>query len=804
MNPASSITTLEHLPTTTRQQWKTLQLKLLEDNFLLLLTEANWYGHLEEGKYEAILKNKKQPALTTIFNPSFTPNQNHWRSLRDAMNSRGFFVPVAALNKFSMAQILEHLDYLRAYEQLIDLPRLLQLTKAAASEADYKNLPLPYLFSWEHFQQFALFLTQQKQIKPYLLQYRYRAGDFEHFLPGQQVIVYLHLLALDFFGLGDRGIKIKRLVEVAQPIVQSFMEDYDTTLFDFFETIKNKKRVPNKISATTDIKQAYSKICQTDFPLITFQELVDNQSDKKLGEALPEAAFQLLNNGEENTGSRIKNILGQKSIIARLQSVREKDNSENWPVFIPDTPAWTDKKQVQWHQWSPEKRQKILGAITYMKPESQLALNDTVNKRRALYLSAATHQFTSPFINWELKNNQLIPVLPVLPSTETQRLREAFFQTQGEETKANHRLAALTKKISALSTEVAVVEMAKKEAPFTQTALQEKWQLIVKSHLISIANKISFDVHKMRQYGILQGEELPDEKKNIWLQEMLRIEEEVKPYVLFVKNSFRTALPIRRTVRFDPYRHSMDGVEFDPETFGDQFKWQSGEVMRTLRHETARGYAEQLNAFALDSSGSMEHEKMRNLFKILYLLVLGLEDRKSHDAFHFFGTYFIETVNISDTYTNRSVLYTIIRNISKIKDTDVIYGGRGGTNISEGILRCHKEVITLKNKLQAIQPELNLLCSIFVITDGEPSIGVINTDDLSGMIENLRQEGDIAIKGIFVKPESIEEDGAFMEPVFGDGNFVETDDFEKAIHELVLLMSRTYKQQRKEMKGRMG
>ena len=338
--------------------------------------------------------------------------------------------------------------------------------------------------------------------------------------------------------------------------------------------------------------------------------------------------------------------------------------------------------------------------------------------------------------------------------------------------------------------------MVEKETSFSQPVLQKKWQSIIKSHLTSIANRVSFDIHKMRQYGILKEEELPDEQKNIWLQEMLKIEEEVKPYVLFVKGAFRTALPIRRSVRFDPYRHSLDGVEFDPQTFGDQFKWQSGEVMHTLQHESARGYAEQLNAFALDSSGSMEHEKMRNLFKILYLMVLGLEDRKSHDAFHFFGTYFIETVNISDTYTNRSVLYNIIRNISNIIGNEVVYGGRGGTNISEGIIRCNAEVINLKNKLQKEQPDLNLLCSIFVITDGEPSIGIINTEELSDIIEGLRQEGNIAIKGIFVKPENEDEDGAFMKPVFGEGNFVETDDFEKAIQELVLLMTKTYKQQR--------
>ena len=798
MNSPASSYSLSHLSSTTRQQWKALQQKHLADNFLLLLSEQ-WNSHIEEGKYEAILKSKKGTALSTFFDPTFKATQSHWRSLKIAMNTRGLFVPVSALKKFSISQIEEHLVYLRAYEQFMDLPGLLQLTKAAASETDNKDLPLPYLFNWEHFKQFAFFLTKQRQVKPYLFHYRFRTGNFEQFLPGQQIIIYLHLITLDFFGLGDQGINLKRLINVAQPSVQTFIENHEVALFDFLNKIKNRKLTTKIISGATNIKQDFFNICQEDLSIIKFQELLDNQSGKKLREELPEEAFQLLINGEENTGTRIKNIFGQKSIIARLQSVREKSHGENWPAFVPETPAWIDKKQAQWHQWSLENRNKVLTATAYMKSAAQLLLSETAKNRRTLQLITTTNQFTSPFLNWTLSNDQIIPLLPILPAIEAEELREAYFQAQGEETKANHRLNALTKKLRKLSAKSEVLNMVTREASFTQPQIQEKWQLVIKSHLTSIANKVRFDVHKMQQFGILKEGEIPDQKKNIWLQEMLKIEEEVKPYVLFVKQAFRTALPIRRTVRFDPYRHSLDGVEFDPETYGDQFKWQSGEVMRTLRHEAARGYAEQLNAFALDSSGSMEHGKMRNLFKILYLLVLGLEDRKSHDAFHFFGTYFIETVNISDTYTNRSVLYTIIRNIAKITGNEVVYGGRGGTNISEGILRCHDEIIALKNKLQNKEPDLNLLCSIFVITDGEPSIGVVNTEELSKIIEGLRQKEGIAIKGIFVKPENEEEDGAFMEPVFGEGNFVSTDDFEKAIHELVLLMSRTYKQQRKDM-----
>ena len=796
MNSPTSSQLLTNFPPATRQRWKALQQKQLEDNFLLLFS-TGWIGHIEEGKYEAILKTKQQPALATLFDPTFKATQNHWQSLKRAMNLRGFFVPIEALDKISVGQISEHLVYLRAYEELMDLPLLLQKTKALATETAYQNLPLPYLFGWYHFKQFALFLARQKQVKPYLLQHRFQAGDFEQFLPGQQVTVYLHLLALDFFGLADRGINLKRLTDLAQPSVKDFLENNEGAILSFLEFIKNQQQIPNKISTGLDIQSDYLNVCRFDLSIVKFQELLDDQSGKKIGEKLPEAAYQLLTNRDEKSGGLLKNIFGKKSIVARLQNVREKTNQKNWPKFIPETTSWIDANKEIWQQWSPEKRQEILTAISFMPKKQQSVLDQIAKDRLSLHLIASTNQFTSPFINWTSSSDQIIPTLPILPAVETEKLREDFYQAQRTFTKANHRLTVLTKKIRALSTKAAIYKLVEKETPFLQFSLQDKWQSIINSHLNSIANKIIFDIHKMKQYGILKEDELPDEQKNIWLQEMLKIEEEVKPYVLFVKSSFRAALPIRRSVRFDPYRHSLDGVEFDPQTFGDQFKWQSGEVMHTLRHESARGYAEQLNAFALDSSGSMEHEKMRNLFKILYLMVLGLEDRKSHDAFHFFGTYFIETVNISDTYTNRSVLYTIIKNISNIIDNQVIYGGRGGTNISEGILRCNAEIIALKNKLQNEQPALNLLCSIFVITDGEPSIGIINTEELSETIEDLRQKENIAIKGIFVKPENEEEDGAFMEPVFGEGNFVETDDFEKAIHELVLLMTKTYKEQRK-------
>ena len=136
---------------------------------------------------------------------------------------------------------------------------------------------------------------------------------------------------------------------------------------------------------------------------------------------------------------------------------------------------------------------------------------------------------------------------------------------------------------------------------------------------------------------------------------MLAIEKEVRPYILYVKQAFQAALPVRRSVEFHPYRHNHDGVEFDPYTVQDPNKWIRARVMKTLQHRVVRGEVAQVNTFCLDLSGSMNHEKMRNLFKLLFLLIYGLEDRKSYDAVHFFNNAFIKTVPFSKHYTNRNL-----------------------------------------------------------------------------------------------------------------------------------------------------
>jgi len=234
-------------------------------------------------------------------------------------------------------------------------------------------------------------------------------------------------------------------------------------------------------------------------------------------------------------------------------------------------------------------------------------------------------------------------------------------------------------------------------------------------------------------------------------------------------------------------------------TIQDRRKWMRGDIMKMLKTNVSRANAEQINIFLLDHSGSMRGQRMRNVFKIIYLLVLGLESRKTFDAYHFFGSAFLEGADFSATYSNRSILFQILKKVARIHRWRIMYSGAGGTNISEGIDESHKRLVDFAKKMREKNPNTFYFTSIFVITDGVPSVGIRNEVKLGHFIEEKREEGDVAIKGLYLKPEG-DTDYEFMEEVFGKDNYVVSSDLAEAINQLVYITSSTYKLQRKELK----
>jgi len=140
----------------------------------------------------------------------------------------------------------------------------------------------------------------------------------------------------------------------------------------------------------------------------------------------------------------------------------------------------------------------------------------------------------------------------------------------------------------------------------------------------------------------------------------------------------------------------------------------------------------------------------------------------------------------------------VLRSISKIKDGKVFYEGKRGTNISASVVECHQRIQNFIRKKGFDSSGKKYLTSVFVITDGEPSAGILDTNLLREKINEKRNEGNTAIKGIYIKPKG--EESISMEQFFGLNEFVETEDFDNAIERFIQAMSATYIQQGRKLK----
>ena len=139
--------------------------------------------------------------------------------------------------------------------------------------------------------------------------------------------------------------------------------------------------------------------------------------------------------------------------------------------------------------------------------------------------------------------------------------------------------------------------------------------------------------------------------------------------------------------------------------------------------------------------------------------------------------------------------------------------------MSDGIEMSHTKMKTYVEEFRKANPKANIVTSIFVITDGEPSLGITEIPELRKFIDNKRRDGDVEIKGIFIKgkadkklktSEDISKEnnlvntpalkGSVMSEIFGEDHFIETSDFRDGVDKFVKIMTETYKQQRKSYK----
>ncbi len=837
---------LDRLRPSLRQLWMKLQRKFHLQGFDVLTflpkngQDNYWKLNLKTKNYPTPFSEKERGELKKrlihvfdfqgnedlflLFQEQHSIPFSFWQRMETSLQANGFFVSNDELEFLKDTQIEKHLNYLKLFSQKFPFHFFLQSIKEEFDRANFRPdpIPLPVLAIWFYFKYFIPFLqkiaTEDREmfdeISSVLLE-RISLDNIAKEMTMEQV-VKLIMLACVFHRSVDQQMKWQdKILSRATSETKLFWERFGPSLnhycsFGFTMLLKGKwpEQVPKanrKLHAEKKIKQAFFNLAVEELKIIAVQELLDDRSEKGfLAKASKALQLKFRPQQDLSFGDKVKQALGGASILERIQDSVEKTIQEPLAHFAPAKKRWMEEDGPKWYDLSDADRKELQTSFLEEAAFAYHALIGEAGKRQLIYFQNLGNAVMAPFFLWENIEDSLVPQWNVFSDKERKRLLERYEKRRAEEMKEAERLEGVLKRLPKIDTEENMETFRGIVDDFKIPYFQKQWLLAFERRATNIRNKIGFRIRKMYEFGILEKGEGGKRGKEIWLDEMLQIEKEVSPYISFVKRAFQSALPIRKSIEFNPYRHSIDGVEFDAETLQQPDKWIRGEVMKTLQMKVDRADAEQINAFAMDSSGSMRGEKMRNLFKIIFLLVLGLEDRKTYDAFHFFGTSFIEAANLSNDYTNRSLLFNILRNIASIKRGKVVYAGRGGTNISDGVFQCHERIMAFSEKLKKEKPDVHHLKSIFVITDGEPSIGIVNVDELHEAIKEKRADGNVAIKGIYLKAQQVEGEEieeTFMEDIFGRQQYVESSEFNEILNQFVYIMSLTYKLQRKELKS---
>lgn len=768
------------LPALQLQKWSDLQEEhLTRGNTLLEVPDLDgWYVFMAADQYEQIERDHKGGFLRGDTDYQLkTKAKEGWY---------GFLMPIDEIDRVGVHALGQEVEVLTRYREDFKWGEYLQRIADGSRKTDS---PVVVIGLWEYIWSYARLLAvarrEHAEIRPLLRQLP-GARTFTQRLPSEQCFELLLLLCRRPYGEHWDESTFDRLLAQAHPEVRTFMHQHRMVL----ETGLANNMPERSMKA----KVGFIKCCEADLPRVGVQEMLDNVAGSELYLQLPGRLREAYGFDKGKTvADRVRSLTSGLSFVRRLLP-----SISTAPAAAPDyAPAWQPLMEEEATGWYELTAAEYALAIDQLPSDTSL-----VTYRWEAYLGRVISQLTSPVFRWEIsEDNRVLPAwnLPADPSMTRAAWKRYNDQLklEKEERKKLENLLIRLPKVPSLS---GLRSFVGKAPIFRSPAIARRWRLAREEHRRALSNRGLYRTQRMKEFGIIDSEE-SEFRKGLWLDEMLNIEEEVRPYMAYVKKAFQAALPTGSTIEFDPYRHRHDGIEFDPETVQDQDKWLRGDVMKTLRSKRNFAPITQVNTFCLDYSRSMTHDLMRDLFKVVFLLIMGLEGRRSYDAIHFFGSDFYEVVGFrkGQGFTNRSLLFRVLRNISEVHTHRVIYGGVGGTNISAGVDKSHSKLKSFTEELGQNYPEMNFVSSLFVLTDGQPTIGIFDLEDLGAFIEGKRADGDIAIKGIYLKPPQDTSD--FMQQIFGAEHAVEATTFDETVRTFVRVMARTYKAQRKTFKA---
>lgn len=767
------------LPTLQLQKWSDLQEEhLSRGNTLLEMPDLDrWYVLMAIDQKEQIERDHKGGFQRAETNCQLkTTATKGWR---------GFLMPIDEIDRIGVDALRREAEVLTRYREDFKWGDYLQ---RVADGSRGTNTPTVLVGLWQYIWSYTALLAAARrdhaEMRPLFRQLP-GALAFTQRLPSEQCLELLLLLCCRPYGGHWDESAFDRLLAQAHPEVRAFMHQHRMVL-----EAGLANNMPEKSAAAA---VGFYECCRADIPRVGVQEMLDDAADSGLYRQLSGSLREAYGSGKGKTvADRVRSLASSLSFVRRLLPT-----TSSAPAAAPDyAPEWHPlmaEKATAWYELTESEFKGVRNQLAFVQPR--------VLHRWEAYLGRVADQLTAPVFRWmPSEDGRVLPAWNLPDPAVTNAAWKRYGEQLKLEEKEREKLDLLLVKLRSVPSLSGLGTFLERAPVFRSPVIVRRWRLAREQHRDALTNRGQYRTERMREFGIVDSEE-SEFRKSLWLDEMLKVEEEVRPYMTYVKKAFQAALPIGTTIEFDPYRHRHDGIEFDPETVQDQNKWLRGDVMKTLR--TKRNFAPitQVNTFCLDYSRSMTHDLMRDLFKVVFLLVMGLEGRRSYDAIHFFGSDFYEVVGFNEgqVFTNRSVLFRVLRNISEVHTHRVIYGGVGGTNISAAVDKSHEKLKAFTEELSQQHPEMNYVSSLFVLTDGQPTIGIFDLEELGAFIEGKRHDGDIAIKGIYLKPPMEKSD--FMTRIFGAEHAVEATTFDETVRTFVHVMARTYKAQRKSFRG---
>ncbi len=801
------------------RQWQDLQRQYATNGWKLLeypdhaWKQYSWHiifdSHHDDkspftlNKFKSEVENKEfdiynQVLVNLIQNKEKTENK-YWESFKEWTNITGVLVPQSALIKLGFSNLTESVNYIQLFSQQYPFHQILRATQDIASDEKNDLLQDKYKTLWFIIEGYTHFIAQlEDQSKESVTNYLFilwNQSSIYELLPSTQLTHALIHLILDIVrpdSLSSRYKPKNYWTDVSKFITSNELE----LRIILSKKIKSIPFVKEEFVTLERIKQAFYTLCTLDIHLLQIQEYLDKRNNKDLWNSLPVEIQRAFSQMKPNSMmDQIQSAVQKKSIIERIKSLTSSQEQNQLPHYY--TIENTDKKKdnFSWHQLSDD---SISTITTFFRQKHTVLTDNLLNDKMNRHTTDLFNRLTRPVLEWKFIASTLTPIWNTTQHENLLEIIIKYNKTRELEIKEAKLLIGIKKVLIGLTNKSKLDKYILTLPPFKSPILIERLNNLINSQRINIINRRHFSIRKMEEFGISEELEPQYRIRELYLEELLNIEKAVRPYVLYVKKAFDSALPENRENFFDPYRHSIDGIEFDQETVQQVDKWLKGEVMKTINIKPQIHDALQINCFAMDSSGSMDHDKMRNLFKLIYLIVTGLSGKATYDSFHFFGTHFIPAAEFRHSFDSKNLLYKILRKITHVTTNGIIrYGGVGGTYLSGAIMECHQRITDFAKPFN--KKEINYFKTLFVITDGEPSIGIVDPNNLAELIKQKRQEGDVTIKGIYVGPPS---KTPTMPVIFGKDQYVETTNFSTAIVELIDTMSKTYKEQRTRLKQR--